>query len=101
MTVQEAIAEIKNMLIVAEHDCDGLNQEYENRTLEALIYAYEALQKQVPMKPKYAKNYIYEEAKCPSYDMEFDDIGGISESYGEIEKNNFCKYCGQRILWED
>lgn len=58
MTYEEAIAEIENMLIVAEHDCDGLNQEHENRTLEALTLAYEALKKQVPKKQKITRTSV-------------------------------------------
>lgn len=88
MTCEEAIKEIENMLIVAEHDCDGIKPEYEERNLEALKMAYKALQKQVPMKPKVSRGKFTKWYNC-------------SACKGWLKGNEkFCD-CGQRIDWSD
>ena len=96
MTYEEAIKEIENMLIVAEHDCDGTNQEYEERTLEALTMAYKALQKQVPMFDivmcKDCKNF-----NC-GFCAEFERVvlsgqhGGVNHKWHKVNENDFCKW---------
>lgn len=92
MTVQEAIAEIENMLIVVKHDCDSLNQEYENKTLEALTLAYEALKKQVPMKPKHYGSVPH--ARCGN-------CGNAVKIFNDGHECHHCLYCGQRLDWSE
>ncbi len=66
-------------------------------------YNTQKINRQLPKKPINAKK---EEGKvcnadCPSCGYSFPDIGGIWESYGEVEQYNFCPECGQKIDWGD
>lgn len=82
MTVQEAIGKIENMLIVAEHDCDELNKDYDIEQVETLKKALVALNKQLPMKPIKNKSYVRFCQKCNAV---------ITKSF------KYCDECGQRI----
>ena len=61
----------------------------------------EAIGKATPKKPvnfKFCNPYL-ESATCPTCKYDFPDIGGINESYGEVEQYDYCPKCRQRIDW--
>ena len=65
-------------------------------------YNTKNLGNQIPRKPinvKKCKGKI-RDAACPACEYSFPDIGGIWESYGEVEQHTFCPECGQKIDWE-
>lgn len=71
--------------------------------MEVKIDIKEAIEKATPMKPdnfKFCNPYLAS-AACPRCKYNFPDIGGINESYGEVEQYNYCPECGQRIDWSE
>lgn len=84
MTYEEALKDINETLT---YKVDELNDIYPNVWHETLIKCKEALEKQIPKKPK---RDCTEVAPCP--------VCGFSV----IEKvENFCPHCGQALDWSD
>jgi len=69
----------------------------ENLTVfkEALDLAIEALEKQIPKKPKIAN---WEPARCPSCDRELSESAGDGY-YKHSDQMNICE-CGQKLKWK-
>lgn len=63
---------------------------------EACIVACEALDKQVAKKPNAARCGDY---ACPSCGNTVGEVVGIAIRY--LVKDEFCKYCGQKLDWND
>ena len=60
---------------------------------EALEVAIDALKKQIPMKPI---GEHYAQMRCPSCNHRIPSGQGSSSR----RRDNWCNYCGQKILWE-
>ena len=73
------------------------NNYPENLTVfrEALDLALQALEKQIPKKPKIEN---WEPARCPSCDEELSESAGDGY-YNHFYNLEFCK-CGQKLEWE-
>lgn len=61
---------------------------------EALQTAIEALEKQIPIKP-IGEHYAH--MRCPSCNHRIPSGRGSSSR----RRDNWCNYCGQKILWSD
>lgn len=92
MTNEEAISELKDIMINALDFVD-------ERTKRAFDMAIEALKKQIPSKVNYIGDgyadgeLVYDEAECPSCGYIFDDC----ESDWE---RKFCPECGKALEWD-
>lgn len=66
-------------------------------------YNTKNLDSQIPKKPVNVKKYEKQicSAECPACGYSFPDVGGVMESYGEIEQYTFCPECGQKIDWDE
>lgn len=73
--------------------CSGLNgeQALKEAVDDACLVACEALEKQIPKKPKETKCTLM----CASCGHK------ITEKGCKKSNRNYCKKCGQKILWED
>lgn len=86
MTYEEAIAWLK-----FRKDYDGeLNQEHDDN---ATTLAIEALEKQIPKKPKRSGKY----GVCPSCSRL---IERYEQKHGNIEIPH-CKWCGKKLDWSE
>ena len=84
MKPQEAIEQFKERLLTTDY------KEYIPEYYEAMETAIEALEKQVPKKPR--------ETRCA---LMCANCGHkITEKGCKKLNRNYCKKCGQRILWE-
>lgn len=89
MNVKKALKIIEQNLEVAIHDSDGDNPKYEQEQISALKLAVEALEKQIPRKPKLDNdNGIYETEHCPNCNRKL------------FPNEHHCK-CGQALDWSD
>lgn len=84
MTYEEAINVLQDDLVIAIHDSDGINPEYERNQVESLKAAIFALEKQIPKKPVEARNEIV----CPTCKT-------------LVGSSPYCRYCGQALDWSD
>lgn len=93
MTVQEAIKKLRLLNELIGNNPNVLDVPYSKQELfgfkAGLSLAVEALQKQVPMKPKKEDCGFMVRESCPVCDESFDCVV------------KFCDYCGQRIEWSD
>ena len=60
----------------------------------AMEIAVETMQKQIPMKP-IGEHYAH--MRCPSCNHRIPSGQGSSSR----RRDNWCNYCGQKILWRD
>ena len=67
--------------------------EEARRHNEAIKMAIDALKKQIPMKP-IGEHYAH--MRCPSCNHRIPSGQGSSSR----RRDNWCNYCGQKILWE-
>lgn len=84
MTVEEAINEMKSLLISADDDFF--------RKSEAIEIAIDALEKQIPKKP--IKLTDWGNNRCPC-------CGTLYGENGVMENYDYCTDCGQKIDWSD
>ena len=87
MTNQEAINKLHVMKNLIEWD---MPLDYQ----EVIDLAVEALEKQIPKKPT-GEHYAH--MRCPSCNHRIPSGMGSSSR----RRDNWCNYCGQKILWED
>ena len=86
---EKALNVISQNLQLVIHDDDGLNHEYSKEQVYALTIAVEALEKQIPKKPKLDNdNGIYETEHCPNCNRKL------------FPNEHHCK-CGQALDWSD
>lgn len=89
MTAEKAIEHLENIAIFSFQD------GYTDEARKALDMAIEALEKQIPRKPKYkaedrfVKNHFVEYSYCPTCEKEV------------VAGDMFCVMCGQRICWSE
>lgn len=94
MTTEEALNVLQDDLVIAIHDSDGINPEYERNQVESLTMAIFALKKQIPQKPTPSEEQHVRYAMCftcPSCGRDFSGTG-IAD---------YCYHCGQAIDWSD
>lgn len=90
MTAEEAIERINEHIAIHQY-----NEPHAIRILEALQMGIDALEKQIPRKPKYkaedrfVKNHFAEYSYCPTCEKEV------------VAGDMFCVMCGQRICWQE
>ncbi len=84
MTYEEVIDNLKYLI---SEDCTDTQHDF----VEEIKVAIEALEKQIPKKPRETK-YALMCARCGHK---------ITEKGCKKLNRNYCKKCGQRILWED
>lgn len=84
MTTEEALSVLQDDLVIAIHDSDGINPEYEREQVESLKAAIIALEKQIPKKPIAYKAEIL----CPACQT-------------LVGSSPHCRYCGQALDWSD
>lgn len=85
MTNEEAIKELEQIPKHIGGDCDG----YEKR---AIRIAIEALEKQIPKKPKDYDSVPHH--RCPN-------CNSAIRVYCDDPYDPVCKFCGQAIDWSD
>lgn len=83
MKLEEAVEKIKRVKGLYAYESD----------YEALDMAIDALKKQIPMKP-IGEHYAH--MRCPSCNHRIPSGQGSSSR----RRDNWCNYCGQKILWE-
>lgn len=89
MTEREIIEQLKSLKSHCEDFRDGEDSVWA-KDIEALDMAIEALEKQIPKKPR--------ETRCA---LMCANCGHkITEKGCKKLNRNYCKKCGQRILWE-
>ena len=87
---EEAIEELENAtLLIIANGKDWMDE----RDLPVLKMAIDALKKQIPMKPT-GEHYAH--MRCPSCNHRIPSGQGSSSR----RRDNWCNYCGQKILWE-
>lgn len=87
MKIEEAIYILKNSAFLS-------NVSEYLAVEEAINLAVEALEKQIPKKPT-GEHYAH--MRCPSCNHRIPSGMGSSSR----RRDNWCNYCGQKILWED
>lgn len=87
MTREEAVRRIREFGL--HHAIEDL--PYSHYTVQAFKMAIEALEKQIPKKPKMPHKYIreWECQRCKSYFAQLND------------RPRYCCECGQRIDWSE
>jgi len=90
MNPEEAIEELENAtLLIIANGKDWMDE----RDLPVLKMAIDALKKQIPRKP-IGEHYAH--MRCPSCNHRIPSGQGSSSR----RRDNWCNYCGQKILWE-
>lgn len=101
MTYEKALKAIKKSLAVAIQDWDDPTDEYQREDAESLQKAKEAIEKQIPKKPKQMeykplKEYGWDYA-CPACGSA---VGENRHDGGEFtQQDDYCATCGQKLLW--
>lgn len=91
MTNQEALEQLE----YAKEIINRQGKDYlDERDFPVLECAINALEKQIPKKPT-GEHYAH--MRCPSCNHRIPSGMGSSSR----RRDNWCNYCGQKILWED
>ena len=94
MTESEAIEKLKNMRLFMQIEDENNDCKFTEDDYKANEIAIQALEKQIPMKPKINRidsETIY--CKCPSCNI-------TTVLYRNCIMN-YCKECGQKLDWSD
>lgn len=91
MTAEEAIEIIKSLYVTMSMWLGSFEDARQHN--EAIKMAVDALKKQIPMKPT-GEHYAH--MRCPSCNHRIPSGQGSSSR----RRDNWCNYCGQKILWE-
>lgn len=90
MTTEEALNVLQDNLVIAIHDRDGINPEYERNQVESLKAAIFALEKQIPCNTVLETKEGYDIPVCSACG------GDIYLMRGEAK---YCPNCGQALDW--
>lgn len=95
MTYEEAINYLKPMsidLVIVGDEADISGEMLMKNIKQALDMAIEALEKQIPKKPK---------AKDDNFAMSYGICPNCNNIIDDWNDNRFCNECGQAISWEE
>ena len=102
MTYEEALKIIIKNLVVAIHDWDEPTNEYQKEQAEGFYKAKEALEKQIPKKPRKQVIDLYlskaTEVLCPVCNK---SVCTWITLDSHSKKKPFCPNCGQALDWGD
>lgn len=81
----------------------GVDEAMKDYELTIGMSVKEAVEKQIAKEPIniHKRNGTIYNAECPACGYSLLDVGGICESFDEVEQYAFCPDCGQKIKWED
>ena len=91
MTESEAVEKLKNMRLFMQITDKNSEHKFAEDDYKAKEIAIQALEKQIPKKPKnrYKTRYIWDSAYCPICNC------GITARWV------YCQCCGQKLDWGD